>query len=728
MQVQQLTLMRQEAMIDFEEGRLPQAEAQLSDIIDQLRTTFSDNRHELCRTLIDRATVLSFANRWEEALKDLSECASIGEQLKQFSRKTILVSVYQQQAKLYGTVFSPVFNPDAARQAISNLQALGFTSWMTDSTIANLAYQEHDWQTAATMYRKVAQELAKESWKRGVAGCHLRAGRAFVELNELDAAAEHLSVALPFFEQYGPPDTLGGAKLQMGRLRAGRGDFEEAWQLAESALDLVESGIRQFGALFDQQRFVVDKLTDYQHAFAIALAKKGEDAIWRAWNVAERAKSFYLCQLVASDVDLFEGVDPAKLVELHELEIQLDELEARRSPIDGAATDGVETFEAEFNRVSKAKEKLQEIMMRNNPRWGAFKTPPQLDLRVELKQLDSKWVPLSYFWQKRATGAMLHIFYTGSDRHPLHTSVEWSQAEIDELNKHSEALRGVLAPFVKIFPDRLAEKILPRSVVNQIEPGRRLLISPHDHVRMLPLHALPIDQNTRLIDHYPVQYIPTLALLQQRRAERAERAENILLMGCEQNGFPKDPPLRHVPEELDTLYKTWSNRTGNIQKHLLMSDSSPVAVGLPPKNWQDFDVLHFACHGEFPEDRPFDAGLRLGNDVVRTSEFFGVRLKASLVSLSACALGRQTRRHSGIKLSGDEWVGLYLPLFYSGVRCVLASLWDANSQVAALFMNEFHRRLSEGSGRADAFQQAVLSVVKKPEPFWTNWYLVGFPD
>ncbi len=727
MQLQQLTLMRQEAMLDFEEGRLPQAEAQLSDILDKLRSTFSENRHELCRTLIDRATVLTFANRWEEALKDLSECADIGAQLKQISRLSILVNVYQQQAKLYGTVFSSVFNPDAARQAISNLQALGFSSWMTDSTIANLAYQERDWQTAASAYRKLAQELAKESWIRGVAGCHLKAGRAFLELNELDAAANDLSVALTFFEQYGPPDTLGGAKMQMGRLRAARGDFEEAWQLAESSLDLVESGIRQFGAVFDQQRFVLDKLTDYQYAFAIALAKSDEEGIWRAWAVAERAKSFYLCQLVASDVDLFEGIDGAKLAELRELEIQLDELETRRSPINGAA-DSVATIEAEFNKVSKAKEKLQESMMRTNPRWGAFKTPPRLDLQAELKELDSKWVPLSYFWQTRDSGATLHLFYADSNRHPLHTSIEWSQEDIDELNNHSDLLRGVLPPFVQIFPGGLAEKILPLSIVNRIEPGRRLLISPHDHVRMLPLHALPVDQNTRLINLYPVQYIPTLALLQLRRAERAERAENILLMGCEQNGFPTDPPLKHVPDELDTLYETWSSRTGNVEKFLLTSDSSPKACGLPPKNWQDFDVLHFACHGEFPEDRPFDAGLRLGNDVVRTSEFFGVRLKASLISLSACALGRQTRHHSGLKLSGDEWVGLYLPLFYAGARCVLASLWDANSQVAALFMNEFHRRLSEGAGRASAFQEAVLSVAKKPEPFWTNWYLVGFPE
>jgi CHAT domain-containing protein len=726
MQIQQLTLMRQEAMLDFEEGRLPQAEAQLSDILGKLRSFFSDNRYELCFTLLNRATVLTYANRWEEALKDLSECADIGVQLKRISSQAILVTVYQQQAKLYGTAFSSVFNPDAARQAISNLQSLGYSNWIVDYTLAELAYQERDWQSAASGYCKISKDFAKGGWLRAVASCHLRCGRAFLELNELDSAADDLSEALSFFQKYGPPDILASAKMQMGRLRTARGDFEEAWLLAESALDLVESGIRKFGALFDQQRFVIDKLLNYHYAFAIALAEGGDEGIWRAWTVAERAKSFYLCQLVANgDIDLFDGVDQDKLAELRDLELQLDELEARRSQINNAEGDRLSTIEADFNRVSKAKEKLQESMMRTNPRWGAFKTPPRLDLRTELKKLDSKWVPLSYFWETQDNGARLHLFHVDSNRHPVHASVEWSKTHIDELNNHRETLRGVLPPFARIFPDGIAEKILPLNIANQIEPGRRLLISPHEHLRMLPLHALPIDENRRLIDLYPVQYIPTLALLQLRRGQRAE---DILLMGCERNGFEKDPPLKHVRDELDTLYEAWSSRTGKIQKVLLASNSSPEACGLSPQNWRDFDVLHFACHGEFPEDRPFDAGLRLGNDAVRTSEFFGIQLKASLVSLSACALGRQTRHHSGLKLSGDEWVGLYLPLFYAGARCVVASLWDANSQVAALFMKEFHRRLSNGAGIASAFQQAISSVSKKPAPFWANWYLVGFPE
>jgi CHAT domain-containing protein len=724
MQLRQITLRRQSAMLDFEDGQLPNAESELSKIIDELRAGSADGLFELCRSLLDRATVLSVANRWEEALDDLKECKVITEQLKPFNRRMVLVNVFQQQAKLFATPFTSVHNLSSAREALSQLTALGLNDWFTVQTVAELAYQERNWEAAAQGYREVAIELGSSGWARGVAACRLQSGRAFLEQNELEAAETDLNEALSFFEKHGPPDVLASAKSYTARLRLARGDAEEAWKLAEGALDLLEGGIRKFGALFDQQRFVLNKLVHYEYAFAIALATGGEKGIWRAWTIAERAKSFYLCQLVASEnIELFEGVPPEKLSKLRELESRLDQIEARMAQ---SITDVRAEVEKELNKVSQAKEKLQESMMRANPRWGALKTPPRLDLRAEFKRLDPSWVPLSYFWQTQTEGALLHIFYAGKDRRPQHSTIDWSTNELEKLTQARARLRGIVMPIVEIFPAELVEKILPSEISAQLKTGHRLLISPHEHLRMLPLHALPISADKRLIDVCPVQYIPSMALLPSRRAGKG--TENILLMGCEQDGF-SSPPLKEVPDELERLNEVWSKgRYGKTVKCLLPRDSSPEESGFPLSKWIDFDVLHFACHGDFPEGRPFDAALRLGKDAVRTSEFFGVRLKATLVSLSACSLGRQTQQHSGIKLAGDEWVGLYLPLFYAGARGLVVSLWDANSEAAASFMKEFHRALSETGDLAGAFQKAMQSVAQTPEALWANWYLVGFPN
>ena len=58
-------LERNLAMIDFEEGRLPEAEARLSELIESLGTAESPVlRDELCKCLTDRSTVRRYSNRW----------------------------------------------------------------------------------------------------------------------------------------------------------------------------------------------------------------------------------------------------------------------------------------------------------------------------------------------------------------------------------------------------------------------------------------------------------------------------------------------------------------------------------------------------------------------------------------------------------------------------------------------------------------------------------------
>jgi CHAT domain-containing protein len=281
-------------------------------------------------------------------------------------------------------------------------------------------------------------------------------------------------------------------------------------------------------------------------------------------------------------------------------------------------------------------------------------------------------------------------------------------------------------PATRLFPPALVERVLPAAVTERWQDGQRLLVSPHERLRSLPLHAVPSGQGGRLIDRWPVQYIPTLALLPL--GNPAVRPEAVLLVGCEQDGFG-GKRLKEVPDEIRALQQVWSNqRPGRVTASLLRPDGSPSQAGLQVEKWQAFEFVHIACHGTFPEERPLDAALRLGKEAVRASEFFTVRLPASLVSLSACALGRQTQRHAEGALAGQEWVGLYLPLFYAGTQALLVSLWDADSGVAALFMKTLHTLLSEGMSAPEAYQKACHSVIRKPAPYWANWYLVGFPD
>jgi hypothetical protein len=729
MQAAQLALRRQRAMLDFEAGRLPDAEAALNGLIDTLRAgEAAAVRYELCRALLDRATVLSFAHRWREALADLHAGAETAAQLAPISARAVLVNVHQQRAKLYATRLSPFYDRQAAHQELARLRALGFANWWTEELAADLAYQEGDWQAAAQGYLRLAQALQAEGWTRGVAASRLRAGRALLELGRVVEAERELGAALAFFEAYGPPDLLAAAQIHSARLRLARGEAAPAWKLAQAALCLVEGAIRQFRALFDQQRFVVDKLPYYQYAFAIGLAAGGEAGVWRAWQVAERAKSFCLCQLVANaDVPLFEGVDASLLARLKHLEAQLDACEAGQARASDAAARS--RLHDDLVRLSQERDAVLTSLMRAHPRWAALRAPPPLDVQQALQALPPGWAALSYFWQERPSGAILHLFFAGRGDMPRHEQIPWAADEVAALDEARRRLRQLPADQLwsveELLPSHLVPKIWPDELCTWLHGRRSLLISPHGRLRATPLHALPLASGGCLVQHSGVQYIPTLGLLALARP--SQPSSRVLLMGCERDGFGS-PPLPEVPQELARLRAIWEARPGVIVTACECTPSTRFGAQLPgPERWREFGILHFACHGIFDAERPLDARLRLGQEALRASELFGVKLDAALACFSACDVGGQAEQLDGLDLAGDEWLGLAMPLLYAGARTLLVSLWPANSEQAVAFMEELHRQLSWGHPLAEAFRLAVVDVQDSPVAYWANWYVAGLP-
>jgi hypothetical protein len=439
--------------------------------------------------------------------------------------------------------------------------------------------------------------------------------------------------------------------------------------------------------------------------------------VLRAWSVAERAKSFYLCQLVANaDVRLFDGIDQDRVTRLRALEDELDTLERRRAR--GAGEEGLE-------ERSREKQRVLDELMRENPRWGGLRVPPALDLRAELERVGPAWTPLSYYWRKDGRGgATLNLFLRGPDGEPCRIQGDWTVEELARLDAACDALHGRVPVAARVMPVDLAAKLFPDELEPLLAGTKRLLVSPHDRLGALPIHAADAGRDWLPIDRWPVLYIPTLALLPLRRERKP--AQRVLLVGSPSNGFG-DSTLEEIDRELETIGSAWeAARPRQVTTTIVREHESPEAVGAGIQSWGDCEYIHAACHGQFPDGRPLDAALRLGTDAVRASEFFATSLRARLVSLSACSLGHQER--GGI-LVGDEWVGLYAPLFYAGAEKLLVSVWDAYSREAAEFMIAVHERIAAGARPAEAFFAAVTTMrgMSLPLPLWANWYLAGVP-
>jgi tetratricopeptide (TPR) repeat protein len=719
---------RSEAMLLLDEGKLPEARETLDRVIDNFQAVLSPrSRLLMANCLIDRATVLRLANEWEAALNDLSHAQTLSTELLPALRRPLLVQIHLIRAKLLARAGTPVLDLHTAQRELDAVRMLGFNAWIAEELQSDIAFQQQDWNLAATTALRAAGQLEAENWPRGAAACRRRAGEALLELGQPEEADSQVTHALEFFERRGPGDLLSETRLALAWLRSRQGDHEGAWRLVTQALEEFESRLHRFRDVREQQLFLFDKLRFYDRAFDIGLATPGDEGTLRSWGIAERAKSFYLAQLLANaHVPLFQGVEPALVRELERAEAEMDECERRLSRLTPAQREGKEAEEIESRLAQLSRERSAKLgqLMRQNSKWLALRNPSSFDVQAFLKCLPELWMPLTYFWRHDGQHAILHIFTTDGERRPLHDTVLWPPKEMEAFRLATEKLSGRVDLLAPMFPSGVAGRVFPESLRNHWPADAQLLISPHGLLRGVPLHALGIDGKVAG-ERWPIQYTPGFGLATAAKANGIAGAA--LLVGCVQDGFG-DRPLTGVETEIQELDQIWRDATRTTFAKLVPAGGTLETAGCPTSLWHQFEVLHFACHGVFPAEQPFDAALRIGDEAVRASELFGVKLNARIVTLSACALGRHARRWDGTALLGEEWIGLYLPLFYGGARALVVSLWDADSSTATEFMRVMHEALASDAEAAVAFQKAVAAVRTKLAPLWANWYLVGFPQ
>jgi hypothetical protein len=724
------SLRRRSAMLDFEDGRLPEAERELDDIVSALRGhEGAQARRELGAALSDRATVRRYSNRWRDALDDIAAVISIAADLPPFVRGSLEFGARFTRAKLLCTEGTPVHDLREADRELAALRAVAPEPWMVEELACEIARQRGDWAVVARLSPQIGARLDAQGWRVGSVFAAVRTAQARIELGHLDSADFVLQPALRFLELHGPPDQHARARLTLARIASARGQHDLAWDAALAALALIDSLVRYFRSAEDQHRFVADKLRHYLAAFDIALAAGGHVGCMRAWTIAERSKSFYLCQLVANgDVALFDGVDTDEVQRLRDLEAALDARERVASELTGDAARGAMQV---IRALRMERDDAYARLMRANPRWAAMRAPPPFAIESVLQKLHARSYDAFAMFLRPAEHAGctdLHLFWAIAGGEPAHRVERLSNDELGALDACRAALdhEGAGNVFLHAFPPALAARVWPDALLAQLSAERPLLVSAHGVLTGLALHAARLPDGRRPIELCPVFCVPTLALLTLPRMSAPSATGDVLLIGCEQDAF-RSPPLPDVPAELEELRATWREAKRGVRGALINAREAPSACACDLPNWADARIVHVACHGTFDAESPLDAALLLGQEKLRASEFFAARLKADLIVLSACDVGRRARRWHEVDAAFDEWLGLYLPLFYAGAQALVVSRWKANSGKARQFMRALHAELARGASAPMAFRTACLALSKSKDVFWANWSLAGIP-
>jgi CHAT domain-containing protein len=165
--------------------------------------------------------------------------------------------------------------------------------------------------------------------------------------------------------------------------------------------------------------------------------------------------------------------------------------------------------------------------------------------------------------------------------------------------------------------------------------------------------------------------------------------------------------------------ESWIDLAANEEK----IDSADVA---------NYRIVHIATHGLLHVERPQFTGVVLSlvgstkaDGFLRTDEIFNLKMRPSLVMLSACetGLGKEKR--------GEGVIGLTRAFMYAGAPTVGVSLWSVADKSTAELMTDFYKRLLSPSSHSSVAamrdaQLAMISGKKYSAPFyWAPFVLVG---
>ena len=725
------------ALAAAEDGELREAEEALDRLVARLEEAGDplDGRvaAELSLVLRDRANVRAWAVRPADALADITRAQALAEGLKAVNRHALRVALLNLKAALLAAPHSPVHDAAAADAALAamrdELVAPG-ESWMGDAVELRFAQYRRDWERVASLAPALVGRLTELGQARGVHAVRLQLARALLQLGRAGAARAHAESAHAFFAREGPPDIAAQGALALARSLGP----PARWELVEEALGVVERLVRAQRSLFDQQRYLVEKMQMYDDALRLALGDvvvdaaphDRERAILRAWEVAERAKSFSLRHAMTQGGWL-QAIDPESAAALRALDERIDALEAQSERSD-------ESFTLQSELTAQRQDVLQDAM-RRSPLVAQVASPPRLDMAALLGSLEEGIGVVSWHWLESAEGWQLHVFHAGADRTARHACVPWSREERSALVTAQRRSTTSFPAFVRqLLPPNIGDALYPAAVLEALDSCHTILATPHGELRKIPLHAAQVTRGADgggvgdawLLERHALQVLPTLALPFPQPLDGQSR-EELLLLGCGEDGFGH-PVLTDVEPELREIADAWGAKGHAVRVHA-MCPGDRLDGHVPLSEWSQYDIIHLACHGAFMAESPLDATLFLGSDSLRATDFFGVRLRARLVCLSACDVGQHSDQVDGLSLAGDEWLGLALPLFQSGTRTLLTSLWEAQSEVAREFMKALHEGLAEGLSPARAHQRACLRQIEErcPFGFWANWQLAGFP-
>lgn len=634
--------------------------------------------------------------------------------------------------------YSHLDHYDEARNALHQARAI-FQALDNPVNVAIADLEEaailHSQERYTESYEKAcecAALFAAQHSPLEAAQARMLAARSAGRLDRTADARRLIDEVMALADAQGVPALAYQCHRLRGRLAESERDVDGAMAAYGQAITAVE---RLRGRLMVEFRagYLEDKQAIYEDMVACCL-ETGQPAL--GLDYAERAKSRSLLEMLAYRPNL--------------------SIQARR-PQDQALVDRIHALRGERDRLYRRWESNEDLKLRG---WSAANQATlevqqaMLTLEREMTDLwhqllirNADYAGRAALWQVRTESAQpylnkddllleyfvvrgeLILFLITHDRvdvRRLHVRVDEVQRLLQLL--HLNLARTPHSPVEQVpalirnvqgVLNRLHNRLLG-AVAPELATHGRLLIVPHGPLHYLPFHAL-FNGRRYLVESHAVSYLPGSSFLRYclRNSDESEAdGEGALVVGHSWGG-----QLPYALEEARQVAALLN------AEPLLEEDVDLAAVqnGLTRRR-----MVHMATHAEFRSDSPLFSGLALADGWLTTMDVFNLRLRASLVTLSACQTGRT------VVGGGDELMGLMRAFLSAGANSLLMSLWSVEDRSTARLMTTLYAGLKAGESKRAALRTAQRAFISRRTDddlpagyahpyYWAPFFLVGDP-
>lgn len=706
------------AYLPYLENRLPEALEALAAVRVRL-VAQGDARHgALCR--LDEAEILLRLNLWDDA------ALAGGEALGGFEALGMDYEAAKARAFL-GAASYRRGDLEMARREL-NLARRRFLAepndlWggETELGLARLAIDRGQWGQAADWAHKARVRLAGTPSADGVGRAWLLQAAASRGAGRTRQAAVHVARALDEARSGRSPWLGAEADELAGLLAVGRGE-------RAVARDHFEASIRQaenLRALLTGDDFRAAFYRDRDGAYvALARLELEEGRPREAFRVLERGRARALLDLLAGAGRPARGRETAVVARLRKRAQELLRRLGEHYLQEAVVTDRLRHFEsagvpspdARWQADEVELSRLMEQLARHE---GIAPILPDVDERRIRSLLGPDEVMLVWYEMGGRIGCFRLDRDTLMNCPDLASAAEvaaladrlrfqWGRFRLDPglLARHADQLSRLARVDLKKLHDEIFAPVDPGPI------RRRLILVPTASMRAIPFGALH-DGRRYLVERCSVTVVPSAGVFEACRRSTPEAGsgpgfDRVLLMARADERAPEiDAELADLAER----YPDSRQFRGDGATTTAFREEAPEAR-----------LIHLASHGIFRSDRPNLSGLRLADRWLYGYDILGLRLRAELVTLSACRTGQSAAWGSG------EWLGLARTFLAAGARRVLAGLWDLDDAATRRLMSAFYSRLGRNcSDISDALAsaQSGLAAEGLHPYYWSGLSLVG---